>query len=266
MDSTSLVLNTLTENSFTLIPQVFLDFFKEDKDSIFMLIHFINQYKYLQGRDELEEDGAFFSTVESFKNKYYISEYVQRKCIVKLENLGLLSVSRRGLPPKRFIHLNFKAISELMHTQPNKKEEARKNKKEYYQDINTNIEKGFAYYKNTIGNMNKATALSLYVWKKLYDKHKPYGQPLWEWNSTLFGVLNYWVKLQGNKPIDFNIFIKFFEGEQKEIEEKSQEDVLKYFSFWVKSWLDVSPASRLDTLEKVNTLIHDLERREMNEV
>lgn len=73
-----------------------------------------SEYNYFKLRRMLDEDGAFYSTVENVENNIYLNDYSQRKALRILEDKNLLTISKRGLPPKRYIKLNGIALKKLL--------------------------------------------------------------------------------------------------------------------------------------------------------
>ena len=69
---------------------------------------------YWYQNNGITEDGYFFSTVDNIENKLNIKKDVQQKLIKTLVNAGLLSVSKRGMPAKRYIKINEENLLNLL--------------------------------------------------------------------------------------------------------------------------------------------------------
>jgi hypothetical protein len=253
MNEKNLCLNLLSEDSFIQISQLLLDYFKYDKDSIFILSHLISQYKYLMNTNQLESTEYFYSTIEAIENKYYINDYSQRKAIKKLEECKFITTIKRGMPAKRYFKINFPDIARILQSSP--KEFKRRDKNEYYLNINTSIEQGWEVYKNVIDNMDKHTALGMFYWKKIFDKKST---TKWEWDSKMFGIFHFWF-IQGKKTgnIDYSYIKDYIDYIVKmgEIYSFTQESLLKKFTFWYKSQLRKAPESQLtDPMEVVKQI------------
>lgn len=67
----------------------------------------VSKYGYFKKRNQLTDDGYFFNTIEDLQKDTYLTEYLQRKAIKKLESFGLIKVELRGLPSKRYFKLNW---------------------------------------------------------------------------------------------------------------------------------------------------------------
>lgn len=70
--------------------------------------------QYLERGGKLTEDGFFYATVESIQEELPLSEYEQRKILTSLEELGVVTVERRGIPAKRFICIHEDALQALL--------------------------------------------------------------------------------------------------------------------------------------------------------
>ncbi len=245
MQEKNLCSNLLTEGAFIQIPYILIDYFGEDKDSLFMLIHFLTQHKFLSGMGQIDEFDYFYSTVESIKNKYHISDYCQRKAIKHLEDKLFITTLKKGLPAKRYIRINFSGINKILNSQA--KDFTKKDPTSFYHELNKAIETSWEDFKFSMDNMNKLPALTLYFWKRLYDKKNPTNT--WKWNSKLFGIINSWVL--GKKKtglIDYSYIVDYLNSD---IIYATQEEALKKFTVWSKNQLEKSPSIRLTDYDKV---------------
>lgn len=73
-----------------------------------------SEYNYFHIHKMLETDGAFYSTVENIEKNIYMNDYAQRKAFKILEERNLVTISKRGLPPKRYIKLNGAELGKLL--------------------------------------------------------------------------------------------------------------------------------------------------------
>ena len=69
----------------------------------------ISKCLYFMEKNELDNDGFFFNTIENLKKDTCLSEFQQRKVIKTLQNIGLLEIKLKGSPPKR----HFKLTSDI---------------------------------------------------------------------------------------------------------------------------------------------------------
>lgn len=61
------------------------------------------------------EGGWFFSTVANVERETGIKKVTQATLLNKLQGFGLLEFRRAGLPPKRYIRLDFDAIAQVLN-------------------------------------------------------------------------------------------------------------------------------------------------------
>ena len=69
---------------------------------------------YWHEHNGITEDGYFFSTVDNIENKLNIKRKLQEKIVKSLASAGLLSVSKRGMPAKRYIKINEEKLVNLL--------------------------------------------------------------------------------------------------------------------------------------------------------
>lgn len=72
-----------------------------------------SEARYYLKRGQLE-DGWFFSTVENLKDATGLSEHYQREAIKAAKDLGLIDVKYKGLPRKRYLRVNARAVLAAM--------------------------------------------------------------------------------------------------------------------------------------------------------
>lgn len=64
-----------------------------------------SEYNYWQNAGKLEE-GYFYSTIENLEKKTYLSGYNQRQALAELQEKGWISITKKGVPAKRYIKVN----------------------------------------------------------------------------------------------------------------------------------------------------------------
>lgn len=82
-----------------------------------ILGEFITEYIYYESHNMLTEDDYFYCTVENLEQNVFLSEFFQRKAIRHLCEEGLINIDKRGLPAKRYIHLNIDRIEEIIQSE-----------------------------------------------------------------------------------------------------------------------------------------------------
>jgi hypothetical protein len=69
---------------------------------------------YWHERNEVTEDGYFFSTVENIEDKLFVKKDTQQRVMKNLSNSGLISIAKKGLPAKRYVKINEEILSNLL--------------------------------------------------------------------------------------------------------------------------------------------------------
>lgn len=74
-----------------------------------------SELKYYRNNNKLE-DGWFFSTIENIQENTTLNEYMQRKAINNLKNIGILDIKVKGIPAKRYIKINEEQVIKLLNS------------------------------------------------------------------------------------------------------------------------------------------------------
>lgn len=97
------VLQLIASSSFVVVNKQLV---KElGLEEALMLGELASEYSYWLDREELTDDGYFYSTVENVEDNTGLSDYKQRKALNSLKQKGLVDVDLRGLPAKRFVKI-----------------------------------------------------------------------------------------------------------------------------------------------------------------
>ena len=75
-------------------------------DAAIMYSELVSKFHYFAEKGQLTDDGYFFNTVENMKVDTTLTDYQQRKALVKLVKLGLVQQVNRGTPQKRYFRLD----------------------------------------------------------------------------------------------------------------------------------------------------------------
>jgi len=67
-----------------------------------MFCELLSRHYYFAGQKQLQEDGSFFNTIFDLSLATGLADKAQRTAITSLKNLGLLNVSVKGIPAKRY--------------------------------------------------------------------------------------------------------------------------------------------------------------------
>lgn len=73
----------------------------------------ISEYRYYSNRDELTDDGFFFSTIENIEENTSLNEYLQRKAMKRLVEMGILEIEHRK-DKLRFFRINEKRLESIL--------------------------------------------------------------------------------------------------------------------------------------------------------
>lgn len=253
IDTNTLCLNTLAQDSFLQVNTSLLDFLDGDSNSVLILSSLISQYKFYKSQDMIDSNGYFYCTIEHLYKRTRIKESSQRASLRNLQTIyGLLKVKVSGMPAKRFIKLDFEAITKVLSGQ--NPVVAKPDKKVFYQQLNEGIDLGWDIYKVRIDNLNPSTALILYFWKKFINTKKGF----WYWNPTNTSIINSWVKSElRTGPIDFRFIYDFLVS--LDIEKITPDEIVlivKKFHFWQKGIPDRSPSERITDGKKFLELLN----------
>lgn len=104
----------------------------------------ITEYLYHESNNMLTEDDYFYCPVENLEQNVFLNEFFQRKAIKHLCEEGLITVEKRGMPAKRYIHLNTDRIEEFIKSESlvlSSKDSA-----EQYTSINNFFKSVYLYY------------------------------------------------------------------------------------------------------------------------
>ena len=82
-----------------------------------ILSEFVTEYIYYESHNMLTEDDYFYCTVENLQQNVFLNEFFQRKALKHLCEEGLITIKKRGLPARRYIHLNIDRIEEIIRNE-----------------------------------------------------------------------------------------------------------------------------------------------------
>lgn len=82
-------------------------------DETILLGELASECEYWLSQEKLE-DGYFYSTIDMVEQNTTLTDYQQRKAIKVLQDMGLVEVVIKGLPPKRYIKINEDTILKIL--------------------------------------------------------------------------------------------------------------------------------------------------------
>lgn len=137
--------------------------------------------QYLERSGKLSEDGYFYATIHSIQEELPLSEYEQKKILDNLEELGVVTVERRGIPAKRYIYIHEDALINLLSTAQSPSEQVSKNlgnkNPKNLSQINNNITNNISHISSKDDILDKGCSTrpktSVTSSGKLFSSEKP---------------------------------------------------------------------------------------------
>lgn len=98
------------------------------------------EYNYWEERNKLVDD-MFYSTRENIENNTGLNDHYQRKAIAKLKELGILEVTKKGLPAVNFYKIVFDKLLNMLSTSASSREEQETQDMHLNNNKQTNLKK-----------------------------------------------------------------------------------------------------------------------------
>ncbi len=99
------------QNDFIRVPRPFIRIF--NLNTTVMLSEIYSEYNYWKERNELQQGGWFYSTIENMYYNTGLSKHQQLTSCKELVSYGIIKVKYHGLPKKRFFKFNIEMIDKL---------------------------------------------------------------------------------------------------------------------------------------------------------
>ena len=99
------------ESDFIRVPRPFIRRF--NLNTAIMLSEIYSEYTYWKDRNELQQGGWFFSTVENMYNNTGLSKHQQLIACKELEAYGIIKVKYHGMPKKRYFKFDTTKLNSL---------------------------------------------------------------------------------------------------------------------------------------------------------
>ena len=93
-------LDTMFESDFIRVPRPFIR--KFNLNTAVMLSEIYSEYTYWKDRNELQQGGWFYSTVENIYYNSGLSKHQQLSACKELEDYGIIKIKYHGMPKKRY--------------------------------------------------------------------------------------------------------------------------------------------------------------------
>ena len=99
------------ESDFVRVPRPFIR--KFNLNTAVMLSEIYSEYTYWNGRNELQQGGWFYSTVENMYYNTGLSKHQQLIAGKELESYGIIKVKYHGMPKKRYFKFDAMTFNKL---------------------------------------------------------------------------------------------------------------------------------------------------------
>ena len=99
------------ESDFVRVPRPFIR--KFNLNTAVMLSEIYSEYTYWKDRDELQQGGWFFSTVENMHHNTGLSKHQQLVACKELVGYGIIKMKYHGMPKKRYFKFESSVFNKL---------------------------------------------------------------------------------------------------------------------------------------------------------
>ena len=104
-------LDKMFESDFVRVPRPFIR--KFNLNTAVMLSEIYSEYTYWKDRNELQQGGWFYSTVENMGYNTGLSKHQQLVACKELEDYGIIKIKYHGMPKKRYFKFEPAAFNKL---------------------------------------------------------------------------------------------------------------------------------------------------------
>ena len=104
-------LDKMFESDFVRVPRPFVR--KFNLNTAVMLSEIYSEYTYWKERNELQQGGWFYSTVENMYYNTGLSKHQQLVACKELETYGIIKIKYHGMPKKRYFKFDVTMFNKL---------------------------------------------------------------------------------------------------------------------------------------------------------
>ena len=104
-------LDKMFESDFIRVPRPFIR--KFNLNTAVMLSEIYSEYTYWKDRNELQQGGWFYSTIENIYYNTGLSKHQQLVACKELEDYGIIKIKYHGMPKKRYFKFNPEVFEKL---------------------------------------------------------------------------------------------------------------------------------------------------------
>ena len=217
-ESRQMVEGFLSQNSFVSVNKKLLRVVGDCTTAV-VLGELMSLSQYFRESGKTKDDW-FFMRGESLIRELGISDYLQRKAVSNLEDMGFLESKVRGSPPVRYLKLNYKAIWKAVEQEAVTKVSAKagkskkaQSKKDFYEWLNVGMTKKYEKAVECFGNIPQMIGEFMYAWSQC---HQFFAGKQFEWTSKEYGAIAPYLKgfYGGPKGIDYRNLFRYFNTDQ----------------------------------------------------
>lgn len=106
------LINMLAEDNYIVVNKELAKLF--GIEGAVLLGELCSEHMYWKKLDGLDEDGYFYSTIENIYDNTTILEHKQRSLLKTMKEMNVVDVKVKGLPAKRYIKINERALRDLL--------------------------------------------------------------------------------------------------------------------------------------------------------
>ena len=104
-------LDKMFESDFVRVPRPFIR--KFNLNTAVMLSEIYSEYTYWKDRNELQQGGWFYSTIENMYYNTGLSKHQQLAACKELVEYGIIKMKYHGMPKKRYFKFESAAFNKL---------------------------------------------------------------------------------------------------------------------------------------------------------
>ena len=104
-------LDKMFESDFVRVPRPFIR--KFNLNTAVMLSEIYSEYTYWKERNEIQQGGWFYSTVENMYYNTGLSKHQQLVACKELETYGIIKIKYHGMPKKRYFKFDVMMFNKL---------------------------------------------------------------------------------------------------------------------------------------------------------
>jgi hypothetical protein len=104
-------LDMMFESDFVRVPRPFIR--KFNLNTAVLLSEIYSEYTYWKDRNELQQGGWFYSTVENIYYNSGLSKHQQLVACKELESYGIIKIKYHGMPKKRYFKFDSTMFEKL---------------------------------------------------------------------------------------------------------------------------------------------------------